>query len=450
MVKDRSFYRTLAGIALPLALQNLISAGVGLADNFMVGSLGDLALSGVFLSNQIHWLLTMLNAGLTAAMVVLAAQYIGREDKVRAKVVINITIKLGVSIALALTALVLILPRQILGLFTEDGAVIAEGMKYIRIVCFSYIFFTCNGALLASMRCVQNTRIGLLTAFTGFCINIFLNWVLIFGNLGAPSLGVTGAALATLIARISEFTLTFWYIRFKDTALAFRLKDLGLRSKGLVKDFFRYGFPVILGDITWGIAGSAQIAILGRLGAEVLAANTIAANLHQLFSLAVYSIAGASGVIIGRTVGSGDLDKVKAYAKTLQVIFLFFGAITGLLIFISKDLIVTHGFPNISVDAGRYAIQFLTVFSVTIIGTSYQMSVLTGIVRAGGATHFVLVNDLFHVWLIVIPSALLSAFVFHFPPVVTFACLKCDQALKCIVAVIKLNRWDWMKKLTRD
>jgi Na+-driven multidrug efflux pump len=164
----------------------------------------------------------------------------------------------------------------------------------------------------------------------------------------------------------------------------------------------------------------------------------------------VYAVAGASGIIIGRTVGSGDREKVKAYAGTLQIIFLCIGFISGLAIFIFRNAILASGFPNISAEAHAYALQFLLVFSVTLIGTSYQMSVLGGIVKAGGATSFVLINDLIHVCLIVIPSALLSAFVFHFPPVVTFACLKSDQVLKCVVAVIKLNRWDWMKKLTRE
>jgi Na+-driven multidrug efflux pump len=154
-------------------------------------------------------------------------------------------------------------------------------------------------------------------------------------------------------------------------------------------------------------------------------------------------------VIIGRTVGAGDVEKVKAYSGTLQVIFLGFGLLTSAIIFSVKDLILAAAFTGISPEAYGYALQFLTVFSVTIIGTSYQMSVLTGIVRAGGATSFVLLNDLFWVWVVLIPSALLSAFVFHFPPVVTFACLKADQIFKCFVAVVKLHKWNWMKQLTR-
>jgi putative MATE family efflux protein len=449
-IHDRNFYRTLAAIAVPLAAQNLITYGIGLADNFMVGSLGDTALSGVFVSNQVQWLLYMLSVGIGAALVILAAQYIGKKDITNAKAVISIALKIGLAIGLFFTILVILLPVQILHLFTDDEAVIAEGMRYIGIVCFSYVFFCANTVLLASMRCMQNTRIGFFSSLAGFCVNVFLNWVLIFGHCGFPALGVRGAAIATLIARFSELAVTFHFVRFKEKTLQFRVKDLGLYDAGILKDFFKYGIPVILGDILWGIAGNAQIAILGRLGTGVLAANTIAANLHQLLSVMVYAIANASGVIIGRTVGSGDREQVKVYAKTLQLIFLAIGLVTGLVIFLTKDIILALGFPRISGEAHVYALQFLSVFSVTIVGTAYQMSVLTGIVRAGGATGFVLINDLIHVWLIVIPSAMLSAFVFHFPPVVVFACLKCDQILKCAVAVVKVNKWNWMKKLTRS
>ena len=447
---DRSFYGTLAKIALPLAMQNLISYGVGLADNFMVGSLGDAALSGVLVSNQVQWILHMLCAGLSAALVILAAQYIGKGDTKNAKTVIIITLKIAFAAGVLFTAAVSFFPRRILEIFTNDAGVIAQGMRYLPVVCLTYIFFCSNNMFLASMRCVQNTRIGLFSSLTGFLSNVFLNWVFIFGRLGFPAMGVQGAAIATLIARILEFTVTFMYVRFGDKILSFRLGDLGYWNRALAGDFFKYGFPVILGDITWGIAGSTQIAILGRLGPEVLAANTIAANLQQLLSVLVYAIAGASGVIIGRTVGGGDINKVKAYSRALQGVFLSVGIVTGIIIFLLKDQILALGFRAISPQAYTYAIQFLTVFSVMIIGTSYQMSVLTGIVRAGGATSFVLINDLIWVWVVVIPSALLSAFVFHFPPVVVFACLKCDQIFKCSVAFVKLHRWNWMKKLTRE
>jgi putative MATE family efflux protein len=449
MIKDRSFYFTLASIAIPLALQNLITFGIGLADNVMVGSLGDIALSGVFVSNQVQLLLHQLNIGISGSMVVLASQYLGKGDTDKAKIVIGIAFKFVFVLGLFFMFIVIAFPRGVLGLYTGDQRIINEGMKYIGIVCFSYIPFTVNNVLLGSMRCNQNTRIGFLSSLTGFCVNIFLNWILIFGHLGMPALGVRGAALATLIARCCELLVSFMYVRFMDKSLEFRLKDLKLKSPGLIADFFKYGVPIVLANIFWGLAGNIQVAILGRLSSEVLAANTIAANLHQIFGVVIYGISNASGIIIGRKIGAGDTEGVKTYARTMQIIFVSFGLITGLAIFLLRGLILGLGFPNITAEAHRYALQFLLVFSVSIVGTSYQMSVLSGLVVAGGATSFVLINDLIHVCLIVIPSALLAAFVFHFPPVVVFACLKSDQVLKCAVAAIKLHRWDWMKKLTR-
>ncbi len=247
-----------------------------------------------------------------------------------------------------------------------------------------------------------------------------------------------------------ECIVAFVYVRFIDKKLVLRFKEIIHTNVNLLKDFFHYGLPVMLGDVLWGIGTATQVAILGRLGSEVIAANTIANNIFQMLGVMVYGTANASSVIIGQTVGSGDYDRVKQYTKTLQVIFLCVGALSGLLLFLCKDLILSLGFQNITPEARQYAIQFITVLSITIVGTAYQMSALTGIVRAGGATHFVLINDLIFVWLVVIPSALLAAFVFHFPPVVVFACLKCDQILKCAVAVVKVNRFNWIKKLTRE
>ncbi len=447
---DKTFYLTLFKLAVPLALQNLISFGVGLADNFMVSSLGDFALSGVFLANQVQAILQMLTMGLSAALIVLGAQYLGKNDVKNAKSIVSIAMRAGVCISITATVAVLLFPRQILGLFANQQQVIETGMQYIGVICFSYLFFCVNNVLLAAMRCVKNTNIGLISSSTGFFLNIFLNWVLIFGNLGFPALGVKGAAIASLIARMVEFLVTLFYVRFVDTKFKLAFADFLHINKALVKDFFRYGLPVIMGDVLWGIGGAVQVAILGRLGAEVLAANTIAGNLHQIMSVVIYSLASSTGIMIGHMVGAGEYEKVKYYAVRLQVLFLITGIFTAFILFLSKGPILALGFNNISAEAREYVSQFITVLSVTCIGTAYQMSILTGIVRAAGSTDFVLKNDLIFVWLVVIPSALLSAFVFHFPPVVTFACLKCDQILKCIVAFFKLHRFDWMKNLSHS
>jgi len=446
--QKKGLYKWVFMLALPIVLQNVISFSVGLADNLMVGSLGELALSGVYVANQLQNMLQMLVMGLSAALTILTTQYWGKRDIERIKNIIGIALKFSIGAGFLLLIATLFFPSQILRFFSDDFDVIAEGLKYLRIIRFTYIFFCITQVLIASMRSVEKVKIGMNLSIVTFFVNVFLNWVFIFGNLGAPALGVQGAAIATLISRILETVIMVCYIRFVDSNLKIKFKELVKSDFSLVKDFFKFGLPVILGDIFWGINLTVQGAIIGRLGSTALATVSISNTVFSIVSVAAYGTAGATSVIIGKTVGAGEYEKVKYYAKKLQILFIFIGIFSGALLFIIKDYILL--LYNISEDTVIMAKQFLTVLSVTIIGTSYQMSSLTGIVRAGGSVYFVLINDLIFVWLIVIPSALIAAFVFHAPPVVVFACLKCDQILKCGVAVVKVNRFKWMKNLTRE
>lgn len=445
---ETSLYKRVFILAAPIALQNVITYAVGLADNLMVGSLGDLALSGVYVANQLQGILQMLVVGLGAAMTILVTQYWGKRDTDSVRNMIGIGLKFCLSAGLIFLLATLLFPREILRLFTNEEAVLAEALAYLRIVRFTYVFFCLTEVLIAAMRSVERVKIGMYVSCVTLVVNVFFNWVLIFGNLGFPALGIRGAAFATLISRMLETPIMILYVRFVDDRLRLRLQDVLQSKMALVKDFFRYGFPVILGDIFWGINLAVQGAIVGRLGAEALASVSIANVVFSIIGVAMRGTVGATSVIIGQTVGAGDFEKVKEYAKKLQLLFLGIGLFSGAVFYVVKDYILL--LYNITPETAAMARQFMTVLSVTIIGTSYQMSSLTGIVRAGGSTHFVLINDLIFVWLVVIPSALVAAFVLQAPPWVVFACLKCDQVLKCFVAVVKVNRFRWMKNLTRE
>ena len=439
MTREKGFYKRFLILLLPLALQSVISYSVSLADNLMVGSLGELALSGVYTATQLQNFLHMLVAGLSAALIVLASQYWGKRD-------IGIAVKLALGAGLLLELLTLVFPAPIMRLFTNDPAIVQESLQYLRIIRFTYLFFCLTQVLIASMRCVETVRIGLYVSIMTFCVNVFLNWVLIFGNLGAPALGVRGAAIATLTARILETIVMILYVGFIDKKLKIRIRDLLHSDRFLLRSFFSYGLPVILGDIFWGINLASQGAIIGRLGETAVASVSIANTVFSLFSVAVYGAAGASAIIIGQTVGAGAYDKVRSYVRTLQVLFVGIGLVSGAALFLARGYLGL--FYNLEPETLKLTVSLLTVLSVTIVGTSYQMSSLTGIVRAGGATHFVLINDLIFVWCVVIPSALLAAFVFEASPAVVYACLKSDQILKCLVAAVKVNRFRWIKNLT--
>lgn len=448
ITSKNNLYKRVLSLAAPIALQNIITMSVGLADNLMVGSLGELALSGVSVANQLQNLLHMLIIGLGTALTILAVQYWGKQDITSIKNLIGIALKISVASGLFFLLATLFFPVQILKLFTNEPDVIAEALKYMKIIRYTYLFFSITQVLIASMRCVETVKVGMYLSIITFFVNVFLNWVFIFGNLGAPALGVQGAALATLIARMIETPLMALYIRFVDSKLNLRIKDLIKTNFTLLKDFFKFGFPVILGDIFWGLNLTVQGAIIGRLGSVALASVSIANTVFSMVAVGMYGTAGATSVIIGQTVGAGEYDRVKDYAKKLQILFIIIGLVSGGVMYLVKDYILL--LYNISEETTIMSRQLMSVLSITIIGSSYQMSCLTGIVRAGGATHFVLINDLIFVWLIVIPSALIAAFIFNASPVIVFACLKCDQILKCAVAVVKVNRFKWIKNLTRE
>ena len=238
------------------------------------------------------------------------------------------------------------------------------------------------------------------------------------------------------------------YVKFKDQKLRLKLADFSRRSRVLLKDYIHYGIPIFAGSAMWGINMTAQSAILGRLGESAISATSISNNLFNIISVAMYGVASATGIIIGKTVGSGDYELVKKYAKSLQLVFIGMGIVTGALMYASH-LVVPIFYPTLEGETLRQTYQFIIVLSIMVVGTAYQVSCLTGIVRAGGCTHFVFVNDTIFIWCVLIPSGMIAAFVLHAPAWVVFACLKCDQILKCFVAVVKVNRFKWIKNITR-
>ena len=431
-----------------LALQNLITFAVNLADNVMIGGYSQTAMSGVAIVNQIQFLLQMLMLGTGAAIGVLGSQYWGKKELIPVRKATSIGLLLGVILSAIMMLLVYFFPRQALGLLTNEQTVIDEGAKYLSIICFSYVLFAVSQNLLSALRSVETVRIGFVVNLVALVVNVVLNYGLIYGRLGMPEMGVRGAAIATLSARVVEFIVVVVYVLFFDKKICWRPKNLLRLDRTMLRDYIRVGTPLILANGIWGIAMSVQTAILGRMGDDTIAANSIATTIFQVVSVVCYAASTASAVVIGKTVGEGDIPRVKAYTKSLQIMYIGIGIVTGLTLYSCSDLIIR--LYDVTPAAAQLAKQFIMVLSVSVVGTSYQCSCLTGIVTGGGDTKFVLINDLIHQWLIVIPSAFLSAFVFQWPLWVTFMCLKSDQILKCFVAVVKVNRYKWIRKLTRD
>lgn len=429
-----------------MALQNIIVYSVDLADNIMLGGYNELSLSGVALANQILFLINMISSGISGAMMVLISQYWGKRDIESIKRITAIGFNIGLAFSLFMWVVVFFFSRNVLGLLTNNAAIIEESVKYIRISCFTYALFMSSKLLLATLRSVETVRIGFIVSVGAFVVNVFLNYVFIYGNLGAPELGIRGAAIATLIARVGEIIVLMIYVLFVDKKIHLKLKDFMVIDKQLLRRYTKIGLPVIASDTLWGIAMAIQTSILGHLGGEAIAANSIAVTIFQIVTVVCYASGNAASVIVGKTIGEGRIDDVKQYSKTMQVLFGMIGVATGLILFFLKDFILA--FYTISDSTKQLADMFMLVLCITVVGTSYECPTLTGIVRGGGDTKFVFYNDLIFMWLISIPSATLVAFVFKLSPVIVFICLKMDQVLKSFVGLIKVNKGNWIRDIT--
>ncbi|WP_106768702.1 MATE family efflux transporter [Paenibacillus faecalis] len=443
LIREKTFYKSFFWLTLIIGLQNIIALGVNLSDNLMLGGYSESALSGVALANQIQFLLQMLVMGAGEGVVIMASRFWGAKDIGTIKKVSSIGMSLAIVLSILLWAVVFFFPHATLSIFTNGESVIDEGAKYLQIICFSYVFFAITSLLLATLRSVETVKVGFIVSLSTLVINVVLNYVLIYGHFGFPELGVKGSAIATLIARMIETAIVCVYIKKYDRKILLKLKDFFHIDLNLFKQYIKVGSPILLSNMIWGLAMGAQTAILGNMGEAVIAANSIATTIFQLVTVVIYASASATAVLIGKTIGEGHVEKIKAYAKTLQILYIFLGLCTGAVLFILKDYVL--GFYTISIEAKELALQFMTVLSITVVGSAYQMPALTGIVRGGGDTKFVLYNDLIFMWLIVLPFSFLSAFVWHLSPLATFIFLKSDQILKCFVAIVKVNRFKWIR-----
>lgn len=448
LVRDKSFYKTLILLSVPIVMQNLITFGVGFADNIMVGKLGKYAISGVYMGNQIQTFLQILLLGVTAAMQILSVQYWGKRDKSSIKVIVAIAFRITMGITVFVWLGVMLFPNTVLGFFTNDSLVIAQGIEFLKYVCFSYVFFGISQLLIAAMRSVETVRIGLYVSIITLVTHIVLNWMLIFGNLGMPALGVEGVGIATLISRIFEAAVMVVFVLFVDKKLHLKARDMFLRNAAMLGDYFKYGLPVIAGQLVWAANNVFSGMMLGRLNPEAITAASIAGQLNSMVFIWALGLSAAVGIITGKTVGAGEFEKMKLYAKTIQIIFVIMGVLSGILVILLTDpILMLYNIDAQTMVVGR---QFMLILAFAVFGACYQGTCLGGLVKSGGDTSFVFINDTLFVFLTIIPATLLAMYVFHAPAWVVFACLKSDQVTKCFVAVVKINRFKWMKNLTRQ
>jgi len=448
LVRERSFYRRFFTLALSIALQGLITFVVNFADNIMIGMYSQNAMSGVALVNQIQYLLMQISTGIASGIVVLAAQYWGKGETKPICRIIALGMKFAMLAGIIFAVATCFFPSEILSLLTNDSEIIAQGVEYLTYICFTYFIFTISNTLILSFRSVESTNIAPITALCSLFVNIVLNYILIFGRFGFPEMGARGAGLATLIARIVELVIVIIYVKLGDKKLRIRFSQWLKIDWGYLRDYIRISLPVVTASAMWGVGQLLQTAILGHVGASAIAANSIASTMFQIATIFFHASSGASSVIIGKTIGSGQTDKIKVYSRTLQIVFLCFGILSGLLIMGLRMFVID--FYTLTPEARALTRTFMLILAITVVGTSYEFPVMSGIIQSGGDTKYGMIVDTAFIFLFTLPLAASSAFIFGWPAVVTFMFLKADQILKCITHGIKVNRFRWIRVLTRE
>ena len=446
--RDKNLYKTFFSLLIVITLQGIITLAVNLADNIMLGNYSEVAIAGAAVTNQMHFLLQMTVGGVGAGIVVLGAQYWGKGETAPIRKIISVGVKLSFALGIVFFIVASIVPRGLISLLTNDEAVIEEGVRYLSVIKFTFLVYSISTALISSLQSVQSAFIGTVTASTTVLINVCLNYCLIYGNFGFPRLGILGAAIATLTSRVVELAVVLCYIFFVDKKLRIKPADLFHTDVSYIPDFVKVSLPVCIAGIQWGIAQAVQTSILGHMSQPVITASAIASIVSMLLASFGMSGANASSVTIGKAVGAGRFDVLRSYTRTLQMIFVAIGIISGALIFFLSDFAI--GLYAVSPETAGLAKQFLLILSVATIGSCYEYPVEGGIIAGGGNTKYQSYVDIMFMWLFTIPFSALSAFVFKFPPIITFCFLKFDQLGKCLPNAIVCNRYKWVRRLTRE
>lgn len=444
----KNFYISVFSLVIPMAVQNLINVGVTAADVIMLGKVGEKVLSGASLGGQIQFIMTLIFMGITSGATVLTAQYWGKRDTRTIEKVLGMGLAAGLVTAVVFAVAALFIPGALMRIYTSDPEVIAEGVKYLRIVGCSYLFMAVTQVYLNIMRSIERVVIATVVYSVSLLVNVGLNALLIFGLLGFPAMGIKGAAIATLCARITETALVLGYAFIKNKVVRIRFRDLIHIDRVLFKDYMVYAMPVVLNELMWGLGSSANTAVIGHLGSAAVAANSVAQVARQLATVVVFGISHATAIYLGKTIGEKKLLHAKAYSKRFAWLSVILGLIGGGLILIAAP--IANANLALTGPAKSYLTFMFFVMSYFTVAQSLNATLVVGVFRSGGDTKFGLIMDVATMWGCSIIIGAVAAFVFKASVPVVYVILMSDELIKVPITLKRYVSYKWIKDVTRE
>ncbi|NLG92026.1 MAG: MATE family efflux transporter [Clostridiales bacterium] len=443
----KAFYKTAFSLILPMALQNLINVGISSIDVLLLGRVSETVRSAASLANQVQFILTLIFFGLTSGAAVLTAQYWGKKDTDSILKIMAISMRFSLSVAALFTLTVLVFPEQIMNIFTNERPVIAEGVKYLRIISFSYILMSVTVIYLNIMRSVERVVISSVVYLIYLLSNVTIASLLIFGLFGCPKLGIRGSAIATLSSRGIELLVVIIYAAKYNHVLRFKPSSLLLRDKDLFRDFLYYSIPVTMNELMWGCGVAMNAVVIGHLGSSVVSANSVAQITRQLALVIAFGLANATAITIGKAIGENHLQNAKIYARRFIKLSIIAGGLGAILILAARPIVISA--LNLTPTTRNYLSFMMFVMSYFSFAQAINTTLIVGVFRGGGDTRFGLVLDTTTMWGGSILMGALAAFVFKWSVPVIYMILMSDEIIKLPFTALRYKSFKWLNNVTR-
>ncbi len=442
------FYRRLFAIALPMAVQNIITSSLNLIDTFMISSLSTASIAGVTSANKLFFIMFLFLFGISSGSSILAAQYWGVKDVKNIRRVLGICLTLGVSGALLFAMSAILIPESVMRIFTNQEGAIGEGAAYLRIIGWCYIPSAITFAYVFILRSTGKVKLPMVISIIAIATNTFLNWVLIYGNLGMPALGVRGAAIATVISRSLEFLLMIGIIYATREVAAASIKELFDFDFIFVKKYMVTVVPVIFNEIIWAVGVTMYDLVYGRMGEPVMAAMGITKTIEQMGFFLIYSVGIGSGVILGNQIGTGDMTQVFNYAKRLLKMMTLIGLGMSAFFFLIADPLAN--FFNVEPIVAVYISRCIKVLAMVTVFKGLNMLIIVGILRSGGDTKFAMYLDGGAVWLVAVPLVYFGGLVWQLDIQYVYLLALSEEFVKVAVGIWRTYSKKWINNLIAD
>lgn len=408
--ENKRFYKVLISLCIPIIIQNLISTSVNVIDTVMISSLGETSVASIGVANQFFFLFNMSLAGVTGGAGVFISQFFGKNDISNIRKVTGFSTALAVILSFAFVIPALIIPTQIVNIFSYDPEVVKLCIEYFSIVVLCYPLISISTVFSVGSRGVRNPKLGMFCSAIALCVNIVLNYGLIFGNLGLPALGVKGAALATVIARIIELVLIIGYVYFvkKDYVLRFSVKDLKNISSDFINSLLAKSLPIFLNDSLWAVGTVLYSVAYSKAGTSAIAASQIATSTGNFFIMTAVCIANGAAIMLGNELGADYIDRAITYAKKFSALVALTGLIFGGLLILNIPLLLK--IFTVSDSLAPDIIKIFFIMGVLMALKSFNVLLIIGILRSGGDTKYALFLELGCMWLVSLPLTFIAAF----------------------------------------